>query len=209
MPINPAWRVPNGATNDVGRGVVSADAMTGARGHGDGARRAALVGTASTRGFTQMTSSTATPVSIPVPGGSRLSTVAAIVAAVSFSLMGLIFVAVGMAFPLALSVVAQQHLLVSASDLALAQQLAPFWPVFVAAGALSFVAALAVLDGGHWGKRIAVVIAGTGTLLAIAVGIMLVVGGGTRDALDVANGVGIVYLVALATTVAVQVRRAA
>jgi hypothetical protein len=156
-----------------------------------------------------MTSSTATPVSISVPSGSRLSTVAAIVAAVSFSLMGLVFVAVGMAFPLALSVVAQQHLPVSASDLALAQQLAPFWPVFVGAGALSFVAALAVLDGGRWGKRIAVVVGGTGTLLATAVGITLVVSGGSRDALDVANGVGIVYLVALATTVAVQVRRAA
>lgn len=35
---------------------------------------------------------------------------------------------------------------------------------------------------------------------------MLVIRGGTPDALDVANGVGIVYLVALATTVAVRER---
>lgn len=156
-----------------------------------------------------MTSSTATPVSVSVSGSSRLSTAAAIVAALSFSLMGLIFVAVGMAFPLALSVVAQQHLPVSASDLALAQQLSPFWPVFIGTGVLSFVAALAVLDGGRWGKRIAIVVAGTAALLATAVGIMLVIAGGSRDALDVANGVGVVYLIALATTVAVQVRRAA
>lgn len=145
-------------------------------------------------------------VSVRSSDRARLSTASAIVAAISFSLMGLIFVAVGMAFPLALSVVAQQHLPISPTDLALAERLTPFWPVFVGAGALSFVAALAVLDGGRWGKRIAIVVAGTGTLLATAVGVMLVIRGGNPDALDVANGVGIVYLIALATTIAVRER---
>jgi hypothetical protein len=58
---------------------------------------------------------------------------------------GLVLVALGMAFPLAVAVVEERGLAVSAADLALAERISAFWAVFVSAGVVSFAAALGLL----------------------------------------------------------------
>ena len=168
----PALLRPKEATNDALQpGVIWADAAAHCRPHRGSAQRAAWVGTASIRGSTEMTGSIATPVA-PVPSNGP-STAAAIVAAASFSLMGL-FVAVT---SLALSGVAQQHLPVAAT-----------WP-WPSSSRPSGRSSSAPVRSASWQRSpsstgvgresgLRCVVRETGTLLATAVGVMLVVGGG-------------------------------
>ena len=58
---------------------------------------------------------------------------------------GLVLVALGLAFPLAVAIVEERGLAVSAADLALAEDLSAFWPAFVGAGVAGFAAALGLL----------------------------------------------------------------
>ena len=93
-----------------------------------------------------MTSSFASPIDPP-----RVTTGAAIVIGLVASavvlglfIAGMTFLGLAIAFPIAAQVVADYHVVVSASDLALAEQLGRFWWVF---GLLSFasLAAAAVV----------------------------------------------------------------
>ena len=65
--------------------------------------------------------------------------------AVSLALVGVVFFALAIAFPAVLAVAPSFPTLISASDIALATQLAAVWPVFVVASIAFFVASLAVI----------------------------------------------------------------
>jgi hypothetical protein len=91
-----------------------------------------------------VTSSFASPIETP-----RLTTAAAIViglvaSAVVLGLFvaGMTFLGLAIAFPIAAQVVADYHVVVSAADLALAEQLGRFWWVF---GLLSFASLAAAV----------------------------------------------------------------
>ena len=138
-----------------------------------------------------------------------VSRIAAIAAAIAFGTMGLILVSIGAAFPMALTVIDQMNVHVSASDLAVAQRLAPTWPIFAAAGVANVVAMFGVLDRRGLGSRIALVVAGTGLALAFtAQAAMAVVGASLGDAVDVAGVVAYVYLATLMAVIVAGRRQA-
>lgn len=140
----------------------------------------------------------------------RVSHLAAIVAAVVFGGIGLVAIALGMSFPLALGVVAEQSLAVSASDLAVADRIADYWWILAALGALHLVALMTVLNRGVWGKRIAIVLAGAGAAGAAAAQIALVMSGAAfGDHAGVANGLALVYAVVVVSVVLIQPREEA
>ena len=134
-----------------------------------------------------------------------LSRTGAIAAASIFAVAGLVIVAIGGAFPLALAVVESRAIDVPAAELALAQRIAPFWPAIVAIGVVNLVAAFAALDRGALGKRIAIVVAGVSAAIAMVVQAALAIGG---ESAAVASVIGGIYLVALIATVAVERRSA-
>ena len=140
------------------------------------------------------------------PDRAVISRASAIVAAFIFGTAALILFALGIAFPIAVGAITEQGLLFSATDVALAERLAPMWWLFVSASVLNAVAVLAVLDRGAMGKRIAVVIAGTGFALAVAAGLGLVIRGSVGVGTDIANVTASIYIVALALVVLVQRR---
>ena len=65
----------------------------------------------------------------------------------------------------------QQHLSVAATDLAVAERIAPFWWIFVSAGVVNFAAAFAAPQGRASGQRVAEVVAAVGVAVAAAVGV--------------------------------------
>ncbi len=132
-----------------------------------------------------------------------LSRLAAIAAATIFILAGLAIVALGSAFPLALSVVDGRNLPVSPADLALAQRIEPFWAAIVAAGIANVAAAFAVLDRGALGKAIAIVVAGTAAALAVVADVALALGGEPAIVLGVIGGI---YAATLLATILVERR---
>lgn len=141
------------------------------------------------------------------PGRDRISRPAAIVAAITFGAIGLLSIALAMAFPMALGVVEQQPLAVPAADLALADRIADYWWVLAAAGALHFVALLTVLDRGIWGKRIALVLSGIGAVGAAAVQVALVSSGAAvGEGAALTNGVALVYAVVVVAVVMIRPR---
>jgi hypothetical protein len=81
------------------------------------------------------------------PGPSRLSTasksVLGTVLVLFIALVGITLVALAFAFPVAVPLIEEQHLPVSADDLALAKTFASFWWAFLTVGALTLVAATA------------------------------------------------------------------
>ncbi len=138
----------------------------------------------------------------------RASQFGRILAAVAFGAIGIATIALAMAFPLALGVVAEDPgLRVAAADLAVASRAADLWWIVAGIGALHLVALLTVLDRGIWGKRIALVLAGAGAAGAAAAQIALV-GSGTvvGDAADFANGAALVYGVIVVAVVLIQPR---
>ena len=143
------------------------------------------------------------------PARDRVSRAAAVVAALTFGAIGLVSVALAMAFPLALGVVEQQPLAISAADLALADRIADYWWVLAAAGALHFVALLTVLDRGIWGKRVALVLSGVGAMGAAAVQVVLVTSGAAfGEGAAVTNGVALAYAVVVVAVVMIHPREA-
>jgi len=127
---------------------------------------------------------------------AAISRIGAVAAATIFALTGLVLVALAAAFPLALTVVEQQCLAVPAADLALAKGLGPLWPIFLAGGVASIVAAFGALDGGVLGKGIAIVTAGTAFGLASAAQIALVGHGAEAVVASAAAGVSLLALIA-------------
>jgi hypothetical protein len=141
------------------------------------------------------------------PDRALVSRLSAAGAAFIFGMGGLVLFAIGIAFPIALGAITDQGLPFSAADIALAERLASLWWVFISASVLCVVALIAVLDRGALGKRISVVIAGSGLALAVAAELGLVVrGAGVGVAADVATFTASVFLVALVCTVLVQQR---
>jgi hypothetical protein len=141
------------------------------------------------------------------PDRAIVSRVSAIGAAVIFGMVGLIFFALGISFPIALGAITEQGLPFSAADVALAERLAPMWWLFISASVLNVVALVAVLDRGALGKRIAVAVAGIGLGLAVAAGLGLVIRGVPVGVpIEVANAVATLYLVALACATLVERR---
>ena len=132
-----------------------------------------------------------------------LSRLAAIAAATIFILAGLAIVALGSAFPLALSVVDGRNLPVSAADLALAQRIEPFWPAIVAVGVANVVGAFAVLDRRAIGKAIAIVVAGTSAALAVVADVALALNG---EPAIVLGAIGGIYAATLLGTILVERR---
>lgn len=122
------------------------------------------------------------------------SRTAAIAAASVFTLAGLVIIALGAAFPLALAVIESRDLQVPAAELALAQRIEPFWPAIVAVGVVNLVAAFGALDRGALGKRIAIVVAGASAGIAMVVQAALTING---EFAIVATAVGAAYAVAL------------
>jgi len=139
------------------------------------------------------------------PDRAVVSRLSAIAAAFIFGMAALILFAIGIAFPIALGAITDQGLPFSASDVALAERLAPLWWVFVSASVLNVVALIAILDRGALGKRIAVVVAGIGVALAMAAELPLVVRG-AAGGVPVANVAAPAFLIALVCTVLVQKR---
>jgi hypothetical protein len=135
-----------------------------------------------------------------------LSRTASIAAASVFAVAGLVIVAIGAAFPLALAVVETRGLQVPASELALAQRIEPFWTLIVAIGVANLVAAFAALDRGALGKGIALVVAGSSAAIAMTAQVALAING---ESALVASVVGSVYLAALVAMVVVERRRTA
>ena len=74
----------------------------------------------------------------------RAGIIAAAVAASILALAGLIGIGLGTAFPLAVGIIEQRHLDVSAADLALAQRFAGVSWAFLAAGVAALAAAFVV-----------------------------------------------------------------
>jgi hypothetical protein len=151
-----------------------------------------------------------TVLSVPQPTLARpnrdaMSRVGAVSAAVIFAAAGLVLFALGAAFPLALAVVEQQQLSVAATDLAVAERIAPFWWVFVAAGVVNFGAAFAAPQRQAAGQRVAEVVASIGVALGAAATVFLAMNGEMGLVAPVVAGI---YLVALVSAILVQ-RRAA
>ncbi len=134
-----------------------------------------------------------------------ISRLGAFVAGFIFAAVGLVLVGLGAAFPLALTVVEQQGLAVASADLALAQRLAPFWPVFVGAAVAAFAASLSILEQGTIGKRTGIVVAGVGAALAAVVEVALMLRG---EPIGVASAIGTAFLVALIASMIVKPRGA-
>ena len=63
------------------------------------------------------------------------------VAISGFGTAGLTFLALAIAFPIAVPVAQQFHVVVSSADVAIAEQLARYWWVFAGFGVASFIAA--------------------------------------------------------------------
>ena len=134
-----------------------------------------------------------------------ISRLGAFVAGFIFGAAGLVLVGLGAAFPLALTVVETQGLAVGSADLALAQRLAPFWPVFVGAAVAAFAASLSVLEQNAIGKRIGIVVAGVGAALAAIVEGALMLRG---EPIGVASAIGTAFIVALVASMIVKPRDA-
>ncbi len=79
----------------------------------------------------------------PAKSASRI--VLGLTLAVSLALVGVVFFSLAIAFPAVLAVAPSFPTLISASDIALATQLAAVWPLFVVASIAFFVASLAVI----------------------------------------------------------------
>ncbi len=133
-----------------------------------------------------------------------VSRVAAVVAALIFATAGLVLIAMGMAFPIAVSVVEQQALRVDPADLAFASRLGGVWYLFIGASAANFAAALAILDRGALAKRIAIVVSGTTLALVLAAGIGIALDGSNQAAQSVIGGLSAAFAVALAASIAVK-----
>jgi hypothetical protein len=74
--------------------------------------------------------------------GTQVALVAVAVVVVSvLALAGITFVGLAVGFAIALPIAEQYHIAVSASDLEIVRQFAPFWWAFVAASVVSFAAA--------------------------------------------------------------------
>jgi hypothetical protein len=141
------------------------------------------------------------------PDRAVVSRFSSIAAAVIFGMAGLILFALGISFPIAVGAIAERGLPFSAADLALAERWAPMWWLFISASVLNVVATVAILDRGALGKRIAVVVAGTGLGLAVAAQLVLVIRGASNGVpADVTNVIATVYLVALVCAVLVRLR---
>ena len=125
-----------------------------------------MAGAAGAGSMGSMTTLTPARAFAPVgPDRRRVSQFGAIVAAMAFGAIGIAAIALAMAFPLALGVVAEDPgLRVAAADLAVASRAAEVWWIVAGIGALHLVALLTVLDRGIWGKRIALVLSGTGAV---------------------------------------------
>jgi len=80
----------------------------------------------------------------PVPQSSRVAIAAAVTAGSVLALAGVIGIALGAAFPLAVSVIEQQHLHISPGDLVLAERFAGVSWAFIVAGVAALVAAFVV-----------------------------------------------------------------
>ena len=137
------------------------------------------------------------------PEPAALSRTGAYAAATIFGMIGVTLVALAAAFPLALEVIATHDLIVPPGDLAAATQIAPLWPALAFAGAANLAAALAILDAGALGKRIALIVAGIGAALAAAMA--LTTAGPTAE---VGTALAGAYIVALIGTIVVQRRDA-
>ena len=153
-------------------------------------------GTAPLRYHAMTTQAAAFPRSSASGDFAAISRIGAVAAATIFALTGLVLVALAAAFPLALTVVEQQGLAVPAADLALAKGLGPLWPIFLAGGVASIVAAFGALNGGVLGTGIAIVTAGTAFGLASAAQIALVGHGAEAAVASAAAGVSLVALIA-------------
>ena len=79
-----------------------------------------------------------------VPGAGRAAIVAGFVTASILAIAGVIGIALGAAFPLAVGIIQEKHLSVPAADLALAQRFAGLSWAFVVAGAAALGAAFVV-----------------------------------------------------------------
>ena len=139
------------------------------------------------------------------PGREAMSRAGAVTAASIFAAAGLVLVALGAAFPLALTVVEQQQLAVAASDLALAERIAPFWWVFVSAGVVNFAAAFAAPQRDAAGQRVAEVIAAIGVALGAAAAVYFAMNG---EMSLVGPAVAGIYVVALMAAIVVERRSA-
>ena len=80
----------------------------------------------------------------PVPQTGRVAIATAVIAGSVLALAGVIGIALGAAFPLAVSVIDQQHLRISPADLALAERFAGVSWAFIVAGVAALVAAFVV-----------------------------------------------------------------
>jgi hypothetical protein len=130
------------------------------------------------------------------PARETLSRAGAVTAASIFTAAGLVLVALGAAFPLALTVVEQQQLAVAASDLALAERIAPFWWVFVSVGVVNFAAAFAAPHRGAATQLAAEVIAAIGVALGAAAAIYFAMNGQAGPVAPVVAGIYVVALIA-------------
>jgi hypothetical protein len=66
------------------------------------------------------------------------------IAIFGLGMAGLTFLALAVAFPIAVPVAQQFHVVVSSADVAIAEQLARYWWVFAGFGVASFIAAAVV-----------------------------------------------------------------
>jgi hypothetical protein len=84
-----------------------------------------------------------TPSTLPQPSrGAQVALAAVAVVVVSaLALAGITFFGLAVGFAIALPIAEQYHIAVSASDLEIVRQFAPFWAAFVAASVVSFAAA--------------------------------------------------------------------
>ena len=84
------------------------------------------------------------------PSGARIAAIVAVgliaaVAMLALLTAGTTFFALALAFPIAMPIVEQLGLVVSATDAAIAEQFAAAWPAFMALGVASFGGAILVL----------------------------------------------------------------
>jgi hypothetical protein len=137
------------------------------------------------------------------PSREAISLMGAVTAGSIFAAAGIVLVALGAAFPLALSSIEQQQLAVSAADLALAERIAPFWWIFVSAGVVNFAAAFAAPQRRASAQRVAEVVAAIGVALAAAVGVAFALRG---EMTLVAPVVATIYAAALMAAILVERR---
>ena len=89
-------------------------------------------------------SPTSRPVGRPRPAAAAAIVVLAAAALLGLFVAGVTFIGLAIAFPIAVPVAASYHVVISASDIALAERFADVWPLFAGLGFASLVGALVV-----------------------------------------------------------------